>query len=208
MEQFKNKLLDYEAKNENITYIAKSGKIPVILTAAHTMMQLKENGEYKYAEPFTKAIAMYVAEQTNCFFLIKNKDTRIDSNSKENDTFKNMLLDNIRDNNIRMVIDLHGAKKDRDFDVELGTLNNLSSDYSTINELIDAFNENGVFNIEINNPFKGGGITQKVFFETNCDVIQIEINAKFRDIEEPVKIKQICDALIGFINQYNDIVNI
>ena len=34
---------------------------------------------------------------------------------------------------------MHGAKKDRKFDVELGTLNNLSSDYSTIIELKEAF---------------------------------------------------------------------
>ena len=40
--------------------------------------------------------------------------------------------------------------------MELGTLSNLSSDYSTIKELIDSFNENGIFDIEINNSFKGG----------------------------------------------------
>ena len=45
------------------------------------MMQLKENGEYKNSEPYTKAIAMYVAERTNCFFLIKNRDIGIDPNS-------------------------------------------------------------------------------------------------------------------------------
>ena len=50
---------------------------------------------------------------------------------------------------------------------------------------LSSFNENGIFDIEINNPFKGGTITQKVFSETNCDVIQIEINANFRKIEKP-----------------------
>ena len=207
MEKFKNKILDYEQKNNNLTYIAKKGNLPIILTAAHTMMQLKENNEYKNSEPYTKAIAMYVAERTNCFFLIKNRDTGIDPNSTENDIFKNMLLDTIKDNNIKLVIDLHGAKKDRSFDVELGTLSNLSSDYSTIKELIDSFNENGIFNIEINNPFKGGTITQKVFSETDCDAIQIEINANFRNIEEENKIEQICNSLTKFIQQYNEIIN-
>ena len=177
------------------------------MTAVHTMMQLKENGEHKNSEPYTKAIAMYVAEKTDCFFLIKNKDTGIDSNNVEHDTFKNMLLDNIKDNDIKLVIDLHGAKKDRNFDVELGTLNNLSSDYSTIKELIDSFNENGIFNIEINNPFKGGAITQKVFSETDCDVIQIEINSDFRNIEKENKMEQISNSLIKFIQQYNEIIN-
>lgn len=118
-----------------------------------------------------------------------------------------MLLDNIKDHNIKLVIDLHGAKKERDFDVELGTLNNLSSDYSTIKELVEAFNENGVFSIEVNDPFKGGAITQKVFSQTDCDVVQIEINGSFRDIEDSKKIEQICDALIKFIKQYNAIIS-
>lgn len=207
MEIFKNKIEDYERKLNNLTFIARKGELPIILTAAHTMMQLKENGEYKNSEPYTKAIAMYVAEKTDCFYLIKNKDTGIDSNLMENDTLKNMLLDNIKYNDIKLVIDLHGAKKDRNFDIELGTLNNLSSDYSTIKELIDSFNENDIFNIEINNPFKGGAITKKVFSETDCDVIQIEINANFRNVEEAKKMEQVCNALIKFIQQYNEIIS-
>lgn len=91
---------------------------------------MKKYGQYKKAELYTKAISIFVSEHTNCFYLIKNKDTGIDSNLMENDTLKNMLLDNIKDNDIKLVIDLHGAKKDRNFDIELGTLNNLSSDYS------------------------------------------------------------------------------
>ena len=67
-------------------------------------MQLKENGEYKNSESYTKAIAMYVAQSTNCFFLIKNRDTGIDPNSTENDIFKNMLLDTIKDNDNKLVI--------------------------------------------------------------------------------------------------------
>lgn len=108
---------------------------------------------------------MYVSKRTNCFFLIKNRDTGINPNSAETDTFKNILLDIIKDNDIKWVIDLHGAKKDRNFDVEFGTLSNLSSDYSIIKESIASFNENGIFCIEINNSIKGGTIIQKVFSE-------------------------------------------
>lgn len=208
MEYFKDKIISNEEKHMDLTYICKSGTVPVIITAAHTMMQLKEDGTYKNSEPYTKAIAMYIAENTNSFYLIKNKDTGVDSNKTDEDTFKNMLLDIIKDNNIKLVLDIHGAKKDREFDVELGTLNNLSSDYSTINELKEAFIETGVFNVEINNPFKGGAITQSVFSNTNSDVIQIEINKNYRDIEEPEKIKLICDSIINFINQYVKIMNL
>ena len=206
MDNFKEKIIGLEQKYDDLTYFCRRGNNPVILTAVHTMMQKKENGEYKYAEPYTKAIAMYVAEQTDCFYLIKNKDTGIDSNSSVDDTFKSMLLDNIRDNDIKLVIDLHGAKREREFDVELGNLNNLSSDYSTLKELIEAFNENCIFKVDVNEPFKGGFVTRKVYFQTNCDVIQIEINWNYRDIERPENIKQVCDSLISFINQYIGII--
>lgn len=53
--------------------------------------------EYKNSEPYIKAIAMYVAENTNIFFN-KNKDTGVDSNSIKDDTFKNIFssYDNIQ----------------------------------------------------------------------------------------------------------------
>lgn len=204
---FKEKIQDCEQAYSNLTYICKSGSIPVMLTAAHTMMQTRNDGTIKYSEPYTKAIALYVSEILDCFCLVKNKDTGIDPNNTDEDAFKNMLIDNIKDHNIKLIIDLHGAKKERSFAVELGTLNNLSSDYSTIYELIDAFNENGILNVEVNDPFKGGAITQKVFAETNADVIQVEINALYRDIEAYDKINLICKSLISFIRQYSEIID-
>ena len=139
---FESLIKAYEEDSYEGEILYKKGIIPVIITAPHTIRQVRENGEIKLEEPFTKAIAKYVGEEADCFYLIKNKDTGIDSNKSLNDPFKSMLIDIIKDNDIKLVIDLHGAKRERNFDVELGTLNNLSSDYSTIKELIDAFNEN------------------------------------------------------------------
>ena len=200
---FKDKIEKLEIELEQEEYIFKTGDVPVMLTAVHTMEQTKENGETKLSEPYTKAIAKYVSENVNSFYFIKVKDTKIDSNSLVLDEFKKRLLHYIKDNNIKLVIDLHGASIERDFDVEFGTLNNLSADFSTIKELEDAFEEVGVKNIEYNNPFKGGGITQFIFDQTDIDVIQIEINRKYRDLSNSEDIEKICNALINFIKQYN-----
>ena len=80
----------------------------------------------------------------------------------------------------------------------------MSADYSTINELKEAFIENGINNIVINDPFKGGGITRYIYGMTDIDVIQIEINKKYRDIENIDNIEKVCNALISFIRKYND----
>ena len=201
---FINEIEELEKYSNNENYIINKGKIPVVLTAPHTMQQIKEDGSIKLSEPYTKAIALYVSKNINCNSLIKLKDTGIDSNSDNIDEFKLVLKDLINDNNIKLLIDIHGASKDRDFDIELGTLNNMSADYSTINELKEAFIENGINNIVINDPFKGGGITRYIYGMTDFDVIQIEINKKYRDIENIDNIEKVCNALISFIRKYND----
>lgn len=200
---FKEELLKYENNRDDI-YLIKNGTIPVILTAPHTMEQVHDDGSIKLSEPFTSAIVQYVANKLNCSYLIKLKDTGLDANRFNETEFKDMLIDMINKNNIKLAIDIHGAKKDREFDVEFGTLSNLSTDFSTIRELEDAFRENGIKNIEYNNPFKGGAITQTVYSETNIDVVQIEINGNYRNIDDPEKIKKICDSLIDFIKQFSN----
>ena len=200
----KEKLLKYESTKSANDYLKKDGNIPVIITASHTMKQTRDDGTIKLNEPFTKAIAMYVSNELNTFHLIKIKDTGIDSNSLKEDEFKNELIKTIKNNNIKLVIDLHGASKERDFDVEFGTLNHLSADFSTIKELEDAFHENGVLNVSMNQLFKGGGITQTVYGNTSVDVIQLEINGNYRNINDIDKIEKICLALIQFIKQYSN----
>lgn len=192
--------MEYENSSEAIIYF--KGYLPVLITAPHTMEQIKSDGTLKYGEPYTKGLAKYISETIGTHYLIKTIDTGIDANSVEHEEFKHKLLKIIKENNIKLVVDLHGAKKERDFDVEFGTLNNLSADYSTINKLKDSFINNGVKNIELNKPFKGGGITKSIYFNTDIDVIQIEINGKFRDSNDMKAIEDICNSLIDFIKEY------
>ena len=200
--QFKDEMLNYESSNYNTPYIIKIGLLPVILTAPHTIKQLKENGTIKLPEPFTKAIAMYIANKLDTSFLIKTQDTGVDANSDNKEDFKETLLQIIKSQNIKLLIDIHGSKKERDFDIEFGTLNNLSADNSTLKALEEAFNEQGIKHIVYNEPFKGGGITKYIYGNTDIDVIQIEINQKFRDIDNIDNLKKLCDSLIAFIQKY------
>ncbi|MDD3453009.1 MAG: hypothetical protein PHN42_01860 [Bacilli bacterium] len=204
--EFEKKILECENIFLNQDYIYKQGKKKVILTSVHSMIQHKEGG-IKKSEPFTKGITKYVSEETDCFYYIKLKETRVDSNSVEFDEFKDNLLKYIKDNEIKLLIDIHGAKIDRDFDVEFGTLKNLSIDYSALYELKEAFNFNGINNIKINDPFLGGGITKYIYSNTDIDIVQIEINSKFRDYNNLENMKKICDSLINFVNQYNDVIS-
>jgi len=202
--EFEKEILEYENFMTNQDYFYKTGTKKVIFTSVHSMNQTKIS---KKREPFTKGIVNYVSSKTDCFNYIKLRETDIDSNSLEIDEFKINLLKCIEKNNIKLLVDIHGASEERDFDIEFGTMNNLSIDYSTLKELQKSFNLNGINNIKINEPFVGGGITKYIYFNTNIDVVQIEINRKFRDYNNLENVKIICKSLIDFVNKYHEIVS-
>lgn len=200
--EFEKEINELEGLEFSDDYIIKKGSVPILFTAVHTMKQKREDNSIKLNEPYTKAIALYLNKYADVNIMIKIKDTGIDSNKDNNDEFKIELIKFIKDNNIKLVIDLHGANKTRDFDIEFGTLNNLSADYSTIKELEEAFLENNIHNIYHNDPFKGGAITQTIYFEEDIDVIQMEINSKYRDYKNLENLEKLINSLNNFIKQY------
>ncbi len=204
---FKETMFELENTDYDNDYIIKIGSIPILFTAPHTMIQVRKDGKVKLNEPYTKAIALYLNKFFNVSCMVKINDTGMDSNSDNHDEFKEELIKLVKENNIKLVIDLHGAKKSREFDVEFGTLNNLTADFSTIKELEEAFTENGINNISYNDPFKGGAITQYLFNLKDVDVIQIEINGKYRDKNNIIYLEKLVKSFENFIRQYYNYIN-
>ena len=83
----------------------------------------------------------------------------------------------------------------------------MSADFSTIKELEEAFIENGINNINHNDPFKGGAITQGIYSLDDVDVIQIEINGKYRDYNNIKELENLIQSLQNFVKQYNEYIN-
>ena len=199
---FKDEINKLEKSIIEEDFLIVKGKVPILFSAPHTMKQLKEDGTYKLNEPYTKAISLYLNKHCNTFSIIKSKDTGTDSNKDNYDKYTIDMRRLIKDNNIKLVIDLHGSSKERNFDIEFGTLNNLSVNYSTIKELEEAFTENGINNIKYNDPFKGGAITKGLYSIDDIDIIQLEINGKYRDLNNIELLERLIKSLEFFINQY------
>lgn len=199
-----NILEDFTSVNN---YIFKEGTIPILFTSVHNMTQFKDDGTVKVKEGYTKALALYLNKYYNVNCFIKVNDTGLDSNRDNHDEFKEQLLKIVKNKSIKLVIDLHGAKEAREFDVEFGTLNNLTADFSTIKELEEAFTENNISNITHNTLFKGGAITKYLFNLKGVDAIQLEINHKYRDNKNIEKLEQLSISLGNFIKQYNETIN-
>lgn len=83
----------------------------------------------------------------------------------------------------------------------------MSADFSTIKELEEAFTENGILNISHNDPFMGGAITQGIYGLTDVDVIQLEINGKYRDYDNLELLEKLVKSLENFIKQYYEYIN-
>lgn len=198
MSSFSSQIQKLEHNDDN-TYEIKKGRNPVIITSAHGIGQKRHNNKFKLAEPYTRGIAKYVSRKTNCYYLIKNEDTGTDSNKINRDDFKIILSDLISKNKIKMMIDLHGAKKERDFDIEIGTLSGKMVRQETISRLINCLKEVGINNIVLDDPFKGGQISQMIYNNTGIECIQLEINYNYRNIRKIRNLKKICSALVRFI---------
>ena len=204
---FEQQINELENLKFDENYVMLKGSVPILFSAPHTMYQIRDDGTTKLKEPYTKAIALYLNKYCNTYAIIKNNDTGTDSNRDSYDEYNVEMRRLIKENNIKLVIDLHGASKDRNFDIEFGTLNNLSADFSTIKELEEAFMENGINNISHNNPFKGGSITQGVYALNDVDVIQIEINGKYRDYNNIEFLEKLVKSFENFIKQYKEYIN-
>jgi len=203
---FENIIKELDSLVLNDDFEIFKGNVPILFSAAHTMNQEREDGTIKPKESFTKAIVLYLNKYFDVYSIVKSHDTGIDSNRDNYDKFNVELRRLVKDNNIKLVIDIHGAARERDFDVEFGTLNNLSADFSTIKELEEAFTENGIKNITYNDPFKGGAITKGIYALDDVDVIQLEINGKYRNYNNIELLEKIIISLSNFIKQYNDYV--
>lgn len=62
-------------------------------------------------------------------------------------------------------------------------------------------------NVIHDNPFKSSAITQNIYSLNNVDVIQLEINKKFRNINNVENLEKVVNSLAKFIEQYYEYIN-
>lgn len=179
------KILENTYHNSN-EFISSVGTSPFIIT---NIPNINSN---ELDEQYIRAIARYVAANTNSTYLLKTKDSIIYNKEEFNEKLSSLLKES------QLLINI--ANTYEDCDVTYGIYSNQERDYSTVKELEDAFKEAGITNVVYNEQYK----VETVFANTDIDVIQIEINGKCRDIDNPEKLKQVCNALINFIKMYSN----
>ena len=184
LSDFQRQIFQFERDNTSGLIHFEKGNIPILLSAPHTVNFLKADGSFKMREGYTKAIVKYLAQNTGAFLMMKENS------------------DVIEDYQIQLVLDIHGAASHHNFAIEIGSLDGISAKPETIKALKTALHIQGIAPVAENNPFKGGGITKTVHGNTNIEVLQLEINRNYRDLNNPEKLFYLCKSLENFLKSF------
>ena len=173
LSDFQRQIFQLERDNASELIHFERGTTPILLSAPHTVNFLKEDGNFKMREGYTKAIVKYLALKTGAFLMIKENSDGIDPNKPEMENYKHQLLEVINKYQIQ-----------------------------TIESLKTALKNQGIAPVAENSPFKGGGITKTVHGNTNIEVLQLEINRDYRDLTHPEKLFHLCKTLENFLKSF------
>lgn len=182
------------------------GKIPIIISAPHCVEHTR-NGQVRCAEGETGAIAQIIAKETQCYTIFKTYNNEDDSNyDLENNYYKTFLKKAIKNENIILLIDLHGADTNRDFDIDIGTdnLKNIENKKYIVYELVNKLHASKIENIKIDSVFKASSvhtICKYIHKETNIPCVQLEISGKYRYIENINGINKFLNGIISYIKE-------
>ena len=204
IEKYNQKIIDGEKQGKSFEIV--EGEVPIILSAPHCVKQTR-NGKIKGEEGETGAIVQYVSECTNCWCIYKTANKQDDANYDiENNTYKDAIIQIIKNNKIKLLLDIHGAGYENNFDIEIGTgqMENLQGKNFIVDELKETFIRNNINNIVIDTKYKAISehtISRQISQKTKIPCIQLEINGRYRYIENLEGTEKLIKALITFINK-------
>lgn len=113
-------------KNNNSTnYTIINGNIPILLSAPHAVKQVRD-GKVKAEDAYTGGITEYLCKVCSCSGIIRTfneaDDPNIDNTGLGFD-YKQQILNTIRQNDIKLLLDIHGCNNSYGFDFCIGTNN-------------------------------------------------------------------------------------
>ena len=171
------------------------GNIPILISAPHSVRHWRDN-YWKQEEEYTAALGYWLHRETGAHFIYGryalNPDPHADADSGP---YKAAIERLFRQTPISLVLDLHGARGDRDFAVALGTMRGESfTDYESA--LRESFEQHG-FSADpessldriVMNPSRYTGgmlqptITRFAWRIHRIPAVQIELSAWVRVVE-------------------------
>ncbi len=179
------------ADDDQPEYVHIKGNMPILLSAPHGAVHTRD-GENKEEDEYTAGLARLIGNRTGAHVIYARRKSRTDPNADPAAPYKQALQQIIQENDIRFVLDLHGANMDRNFGIALGTLHGKSCSGPEKQIIVSAFEKygisetgSGLSRLDNNNQLAGVGNANREPIVKFCNrnsipAAQIEINAWLR----------------------------
>ena len=224
--ELENDILYQEyADDKQPEYVYLKGNVPVLLSAPHGAVHTRE-GNIKEEDEYTSGLARLLGNRTGAHVIYARRKSRTDPNADATAPYKQTLRQIVQENEIIFVLDLHGANKDRDFGIALGTMHGKSCSDAAKLIIVSAFEKFGISKaginltrLDIDKQLPGEGDESrepiiKFCYLNSIPAAQIEINAWLRipkrrdDASAPDKnFKGDQRLIINIIKALSDIVS-
>lgn len=201
---------DFFNKEHSQSFEILSGRGPVMVSAPHSVEQTR-NGKPKYSEPQTGVLAKMLHDALDCHVIYKTRNCGDDANFDERSSYKDALVEYIKSNDIKFLIDLHQLAPSREVKIDIGTgkFKNISS-FAFVNAALKAFSSKNIGLIQIDEPFDASHpFTISSYIATACKIscLQIEMHSNIVRIDtEGSESEKVFDALAELINSISVIL--
>lgn len=187
-------------------FLFVSGELPVLVSAPHAVRYYSQK-KIKMSDQFTGSIAYLLNKLTGCHALAVAKLYGGDPNADAPCLYKERISQICRREKVKFILDIHGAGRDREFDVDLGSINNertLLVTERTLAVLEKNFRDFGINRISYNHSNATGlnTITNYVTCEQGISAVKIEINKHYRvPAQNPQGFHRLLGALMESIKE-------
>jgi len=179
------------------------GELPVLLSAPHAVRYYRQK-KIKMSDQFTGSIVYLLQQLTGCHAIAATKLYGGDPNSDNPCIYKEKIAEICGRNKVKFVLDLQGAAREQDFDVDLGMNNGktLLVKERMLETLEHNFQEFGLNRIS-HDHFGATGpntIANYVARELKISAVQLDINKQYRvPAQNPQGFHRLLGALVESI---------
>lgn len=181
------------------------GELPILVSAPHAVRHYRQK-KIKISDQFTGSIVYLLNQLTGCHAIATTKLYGGDPNSDDPCIYKAKIAEICDRKKVKFVLDIHGAAREREFDVDFGTNSgkNILSKAKMLETLEHNFHGFGLSRIS-HDHFAATGlntIANYVARELRIPAVQVEINKQYRvPAQNPQGFHRLLGALVGSIKE-------
>jgi len=185
------------------------GDLPVLVSAPHAVRHYRQK-KIKMSDQFTGSIVYLLNKLTGCHAIAATKLYGGDPNVDNPCIYKEKIAYMCAVKKVKCVLDIHGAAREREFDVDFGTNSekNLLGKVRILETLEQNFQDFGLSRISHDHFAVSGPntIANYVARELGIPTVQVEINKQYRvPAQNPQGFHRLLGALAESIKKFSDL---